>query len=157
MAKKKPLQNSADDDDVRQALEEVEAITVDEADAEKKRHREATASIREKVKRKKKMLCAELGIDRDVFDAMLADRAEDRAYAEQKAARAKKMPNDKVELFLDYLGQFSWLPPVEPTEGKKPETPAERAARERIEAIAKVTEQEQTEGAEVLEEMAAVH
>lgn len=158
MAKKKPLQNSADDDDVRQALEEVEEITVTEADAERDRHRKAAASIREKAKRKKKMLCSELGIDADVFNAMLADRADDRAYQAKKAQRAEQMPEAKVELFLDYLGQFSWLPPVEPAEGEKPETPAERAVRERIEAIAKVTEEEQTEGAAVLEEMAgAVH
>ena len=146
------LRNSADDADWLQALQEVEEITVDEAEAEKERHKSAAATIREKAKRKKKMLCAELGIDAEVFDAMLADRAEDRAYQAKKAKRAKKMPDTKVEMFLDALGQFSWLPPVEA--GGEPETPAERATRERIEAIQKVTDEEQEQGAAVLDELA---
>lgn len=150
---KDQLKNSADDDDFRQALEEIEGID-GEADSAREAHRKNIATIRERKKRKIKMLCTELGMDREVFEAMLADRAEDRAYEAKKAQRAKRMPEAKIELFLDSLNQFSWLPPDEPVEGKKPETPAERAARERIETIAKVTEEEQTEGAEVLDEMA---
>lgn len=146
------LRNSANDEDWIKALEEVEELTVDEADAERDRHKSAMATIREKVKRKKKMLCAELGIDREVFDAMLADRAEDRKYQAAKAKRAEKMPDTKVEMFLDALGQFSWLPPTE--DGAEAETPAERAARERIEAIQKVTDEEQAEGAAALNELA---
>lgn len=140
------LRNSANDEDWIQALQEVEEITVGEADAEKDRHKSAAATIREKAKRKKKMLCAELGIDREVFDAMLADRAEDRKYEASKAKRAEKMPDTKVEYFLDALGQYAWIEPGEPAEGAKPETAAERATRERIEAIQKVTEEEQAEG-----------
>jgi len=149
------LRNSADDSDWIQALQEVEEITVGEAEAERDRHKSAAATIREKAKRKIKMLCAELGIDREVFDAMLADRAEDRKYEAAKAKRAAKMPDTKVELFLDSLNQFSWLPPVE--KGEKPETVAERAARERIDAIQKITDQEQQAGAEALDQLAAVH
>lgn len=150
------LKNSADDDDFRQALEEVEQIDT-EADEKKEAHRSEMATIRERKKRKIKMLCQELGMDRDVFEAMLADRAEDRAYQAKKAKRAKKMPDTKIELFLDSLHQFSWLPPVE--DDAKPETPAERAARERIEAINAITEAEQAEGAAALDELAgeAVH
>ena len=149
------LRNSADDSDWIQALQEVEEITVGKAEAERDRHKSAAATIREKAKRKIKMLCAELGIDREVFDAMLADRAEDRKYEAAKAKRAAKMPDTKVELFLDSLNQFSWLPPVE--KGEKPETVAERAARERIDAIQKITDQEQQAGAEALDQLAAVH
>ena len=151
------LKNSADDDDFRQALEEVEQIDT-EADEKKESHRSEMATIRERKKRKIKMLCQELGMDRDVFEAMLADRAEDRAYQAKKAKRAKKIPDAKIELFLDSLQQFSWLPPVE--DDAKPETPAERAARERIEAINAITEAEQAEGAAALDELAgseAVH
>lgn len=151
---KKPapqLQNSANDEDWIQALQEVEEITVGEAEAEKERHKSASATIREKAKRKKKMLCAELGIDAEVFDAMLADRAEDRKYQASKAKRAEKMPDTKVEYFLDALGQYGWLPPAE---GPDAETPAERATRERIEAIQKVTDEEQEAGAEALSELA---
>lgn len=150
------LRNSANDEDWIQALQEVEEITVDEAEAERERHKSAAATIREKAKRKKKMLCAELGIDAEVFDAMLADRAEDRKYQAAKAKRAEKIPDTKVEMFLDALGQFSWLPPAE---GPEPETPAARAARERIEAIQRITDEEQAAGAEALDELAgeAVH
>lgn len=146
------LRNSANDEDWIQALQEVEEITVGEADAEKDRHKSAAATIREKAKRKKKMLCAELGIDREVFDAMLADRAEDRKYEASKAKRAEKMPDTKVEYFLDSLSQFSWLPPVE--KGEKPETVAERAARERIAAIQRITDAERDEGEQALSELA---
>lgn len=151
------LKNSADDDDFLQALEEVEGIDT-EADEKKEAHRSEMATIRERKKRKIKMLCQELGMDRDVFEAMLADRAEDRAYQAKKAKRAKKIPDAKIELFLDSLQQFSWLPPVE--DDAKPETPAERAARERIQAINAITEAEQAEGAAALDELAgseAVH
>lgn len=147
----KPLTNAADDDDFRQALEEVEGIDT-EADEKKEAHRSEMATIRERKKRKIKMLCQELGMDRDVFEAMLADRAEDRAYQAKKAKRAKKIPDAKIELFLDSLQQFSWLPPVE--DDARPETPAERAARERIEAINAITEAEQAEGAAALDELA---
>lgn len=154
------LQNSANDEDWIQALKEVEEITVDEADAEKDRHKSAAATIREKAKRKKKMLCAELGIDAEVFDAMLADRAEDRKYEAAKAKRAEKMPDTKVEYFLDALGQYGWIAPAEPVAGAEPETVAVRATRERIEAINKITEAEAAEGAEALDQLAsteAVH
>ena len=148
------LRNSADDSDWIQALQEVEEITVGELDAERDRHKSAAATIREKAKRKIKMLCAELGIDREVFDAMLADRAEDRKYEASKAKRAEKMPDTKVEYFLDALGQYGWIAPAEPADGAEPETVAERATRERIEATQKITDQEQQEGADALNQIA---
>jgi hypothetical protein len=149
------LKNSADDEDFIQALEEVEGIDSDRDDA-KEAHRAKMATFREAKKRKIKMLCTELGMDRDVFEAMLADRAEDRAYQAKKAERAQKMPDAKTEMFLDALGQYSWLPAPE---GAEPETVAERAARERIEAIQRITDDEQVEGQAALDELAgeAVH
>lgn len=150
-----PLKNTADDDDYRQALEEIEEID-SEADGAKEEHRKNLATIRERKKRKIKMLCADLGIDRDVFEAMLADRKEDRSYKASKADRARKIPEAKVELYLDALGQFSWIAPDDEPSGKPSETVAERAARERAEAISKVTEEEQSEGAAVLDEMAGL-
>lgn len=154
MSKAAPqLQNSADDSDWIQALEEVEEITVDEAGAEREKHRKAAAEIREKAKRKIKMLCAELGMDLEVFKAKLAERAEDRKYFEQKQKRAAQMPDTKIELWADVSGQYNWLPPGEVPEGVE-ETFAERANRERIEAIQRVTEDEQAAGAEALNELA---
>jgi hypothetical protein len=148
------LRNSADDSDWIQALQEVEEITVGEAEAERDRHKSAAATIREKAKRKIKMLCAELGIDREVFDAMLADRAEDRKYEAAKAKRAAKMPDTKVEYFLDALGQYGWLEPVALHPDTEPLSVAERSTRERIEAIQKITDQEQQEGADALNQLA---
>lgn len=150
------LQNSANDEDWIQALQEVEEITVDEAEVEKDRHKSAAATIREKAKRKKKMLCAELGMDPEVFDAKLAERAEDRKYFAAKKKRADRMPDTKIELWADVSGQYNWLPPGEVPEDVE-ETFAERANRERIEAIAAITETEQAEGAAALDELAQVH
>lgn len=155
----KPHTNQADDADWLQALQEVEEITVDEAEAERERHKSAAASIREKAKRKKKMLCAELGMDPEVFDAKLAERAEDRKYFAAKKKRADRMPDTKIELWADVSGQYNWLPPGDVPEDVE-ETFAERANRERIEAIQKITEDEQAEGAAALDELAggeAVH
>jgi hypothetical protein len=153
MSKAAPqLQNSADDSDWIQALEEVEEITVDEAGAERDKHRQAAAEIREKAKRKIKMLCQELGMDLEVFKAKLAERAEDRKYFEQKQKRAASMPDTKIELWADVSGQYNWLPPGEVPEGVE-ETFAERANRERIEAIQKVTDEEQEEGGKALDEL----
>lgn len=146
--------NIANDEDWLQALQEVEEIVQVEADAEKERHKAAIQAIRDKAKRKKKMLCAELGIDAEIFDAMLADRAEDRKYEAAKAKRAAKIPDDKVEYYLDALGQYGWLPADEAQpDGAGPESVAERATRERIEAIQKITEQEQAEGEAALAEL----
>lgn len=154
MSKAAPqLQNSADDSDWIQALEEVEEITVDEAGAEREKHRKAAAEIREKAKRKIKMLCAELGMDLEVFKAKLAERAEDRKYFAAKMKRAEQMPDTKIELWADVSGQYNWLPPGDVPEGVE-ETFAERANRERIEAIQRVTEDEQAAGAEALNELA---
>lgn len=153
---KKPapqLQNSATDEDWIQALEEVEGIIVDELDAEKTRHRSASATIREKGKRKIEMLCRELGMDKEVFKAKIAERDEDRKYFERKQKRAEQMPDTKIELWADVSGQYNWLPPGEAPEGKE-ETFAERANRERIEAIQKITDQEQQEGADALIQLA---
>lgn len=146
------LQNSANDEDWIQALQEVEEITVDEAEAEKDRHKSAAATIREKAKRKKKMLCAELGMDPEVFDAKLAERAEDRKYFAAKKKRADRMPDTKIELWADVSGQYNFLPPGDVPEGDS-ETFAQRANRERIEAIAAITETEQAEGAEALNQL----
>lgn len=147
--------NSGNDEDWIQALQEVEEITVGESEDLKERYKSDAATIREKAKRKKKMLCAELGLDAEVFDAMLADRAEDRKYEAAKAKRAAKMADSKVEYFLDALGQYAWIEPAEPVAGQEPESVAERAARERIEAIQKVTDEEQAEGAAVLDQLAS--
>ena len=152
------LRNRSDEDDFRQALEEIEGID-SEADEAKENHRSALATIRERKKRKIKMLCTELAMDRDVFEAMLADRAEDRAYQVKKAKRANKIPDAKIELFMDALGQFSWIEPA-PADASALETVAERATRERIDAINKITDEEQAEGAAALDELAggeAVH
>lgn len=150
------LQNSATDEDWIQALEEVEEIIIDEAEAERDRHKKAAATIREKGKRKIEMLCRELGMDKEVFKAKLAERQEDRKYFERKQKRAEQMPDTKIELWADVSGQYNWLPPGDVPEGVE-ETFAARANRERIEAIQKVTDEEAAAGAEALDQLAAVH
>ena len=150
------LRNSANDEDWIQALEEVEEIIADEANAERDRHKKAAATIREKGKRKIEMLCRELGMDKEVFKAKLAERDEDRKYFARKQKRAEQMPDTKIELWADVSGQYNWLPPGEVPEGVE-ETFAERANRERIEAIQKVTDEEAEEGAAALDELAQVH
>ena len=150
------LQNSATDEDWVQALEEVEGIIVDEADAERDRHKKAAATIREKGKRKVEMLCRELGMDKEVFKAKLAERDEDRKYFERKQKRAEQMPDTKIELWADVSGQYNWLPPGDVPEGVE-ETFAERANRERIEAIQKITDEEQQAGAEALDSLTTVN
>jgi len=117
-------------------------------------HRDQIADLKAAEKRKFKMLCRELNIDETVAKAMLADRAEDRAYEAKKAKRAAKIPADKIELFVDYLGQFSWLKPEDGDEPAGDLSVAERAARKRSADIANVTEAEQAEGAAVLDELA---
>jgi hypothetical protein len=157
MSKPAPqLQNSATDEDWVQALEEVEGIIVDEADAERDRHKKAAATIREKGKRKIEMLCRELGMDKEVFKAKLAERDEDRKYFERKQKRAEQMPDTKIELWADVSGQYNWLPPGEVPEGVE-ETFAERANRERIEAIQKITDEDQQAGAEALDSLSTVN
>lgn len=149
------LRNSADDADWIQALQEVEEITVGEADAERERHKSAAATIREKAKRKIKMLCRELGMDEEVFKAKLAERSEDRNYFERKKKRAEQMPDTKIELWADVSGQYNWLPPGdEPETVAQPETFAQRANRERIEAIQRITDEEQERGEEALNQLA---
>ncbi len=69
----------------------------------------------------------------------------------QIEAATEKVKEDEIEVFTDMLGQMSFLPP----EGD--ESPGEVAARNRRAEIAEVTEQEQAEGAAVLEELGAVH
>jgi hypothetical protein len=155
MSKPAPqLQNSATDEDWIQALEEVEGIIVDELDDERDRHKSAAATIREKGKRKIKMLCRELGMDEEVFKAKLAERSEDRKYFERKKKRAEQMPDTKIELWADVSGQYNWLPPGdEPETVGQPETFAQRANRERIEAIQRITDEEAAAGAEALNEL----
>ena len=149
--------NSASDEDWVQALEEVEELTVTERAEEDERHREAVKSLNESAKRKIKMLCRERGMDEQLFKAALADRADDRKHYAKKQKRAAKIPDDKIEYWSDVAGQYNWLPPTDEA-APQAETFTERANRERIEAIARITEQEQDEGEQALAELAgAVH
>ena len=143
---KKPFTNGADDADWLQALEEVEAITVEAMAEAKERFDAEMAKLKADAKRKTEMLCRELGLDKGLFKARLADRDEDRKHFAKKQKRAAKMPADKIEVWCDLAGQTSFLPPGEPTPEGKVETLAERANRLEQEARQKITEEELAEG-----------
>lgn len=151
----KPHTNQADDADWIQALEEIETYDA-EIDEEKADSRDRISSIKDRQKRKVEMLCRELGIDKELFKAALADRADDRKHFAKKQKRAAKIPDAKIEYWADVTGQYHWLPPGDAPEGVV-ESFAERANRERIEAIQKITDEEAAAGAEALDQLAQVH
>ena len=150
----KPYTNGADDADWLQALEEVEAITVDAMAEAKERFSNEMAKLKADAKRKTEMLCRELGLDKALFKAKLADRDEDRKHFAKKQKRAAKMPADKIEVWCDLAGQTSFLPPGDPLPEGTVETLAERANRLAREAIQKITDEEQQAGADALNELA---
>lgn len=142
-----------EDEDFGAALDEYEEILA-ERDEARERHRKELRAISDRLKTKVNSSCKEFGIDRDIFLAVIADRIEDRKYEDRKKARAAKIPASKIELYIDAVGQFSWLAPA-PVDGTVIETPAMLAARARAEKIAAITEAEQAEGAAVLDELTA--
>src|SRR5690606_38985716 len=103
------------------------------------------SKLREAQKRKKKMAKQELNIPTPILNAVLKDRKLDR----QKQRNAQGIPDEMTELFIDAVGQFSFLKP------KDGENAAQAAARAEMAAQREREEAEQREGNAVLEEMAS--
>jgi uncharacterized protein (UPF0335 family) len=154
MATKRPPEqkkNAYEDSDFQQILDEIE-----ELEAEKVTIRAEAAgkcsAIAKKIENAKKT-GKNLGIPTKTLSTVLKARRLER----QLKDLADGVPEDEVELYLDAIGQFSWL---KPEEGDEPVlSAAETAAKKRAAEVAEVTEREQAEGEAVLDELVgeAVH
>lgn len=150
-SKRPPQSNSYDDDDMKALLD-----VLDEKDAEA---REIMASAMGKVAgirkwQKAEILRAkaELGIPPGVLKPLRKMRELERKMRKV----ADEVAEDLVEVFEDAVGQFSFLAPVEGVTAE-PDNAAARAAAQRAEVVAEVTEKEQAEGEEALADLTSVH
>lgn len=152
MAKKKGEQrkNSYEHSDLENILEEIEEYE-DQQEANRARTRGDNAALAKKIQNAKKT-AGKLGIPRFILDGAIATKA---AVRKKQAAEreiqsiANGVPPDGVELWADAVGQFSFLQPDDEEESKDPPAAARRAS----DAAKANHEQEQKEGAAVLDEM----
>ncbi|MAN77803.1 MAG: hypothetical protein CML24_11570 [Rhizobiales bacterium] len=138
------LNNLYEDEDFKAVIDEIEGMDA-EVEEIMASARGKASKIREAQKRKKKMAKQELNIPTPILNAVLKDRKLDR----QKQRNAQGIPEEMAELFIDAVGQFSFL---KPREG---ENAAQAAARAEALAAREREEAEQREGNAVLEEMAS--
>lgn len=151
MAKRPPEQkkNGYDDSDFQQVLDEIEELEAEKVTIRAKAAGDCS-SIAKKIENAKKT-AKNLGIPTKTLSTVLKTRRLERQIQEL----ADGVPEDEVELYLDAIGQFSWL---KPEEGDGPVfTAAEVAAKKRADAVAEVTEKEQAEGEEALKDLTSVH
>lgn len=140
---KVPKPTGYSDDDLAQINQRLD-------EAEEKRD-EAIKKAKDTYKRTVKVIEAEAKGLNILMRPLKAARKVQRLEREIEAATGR-VKDDEIEVFTDMLGQMSFLPP---TDG---ESAGEVAAKKRAERIAKVTAEEQAQGAAVLDEMAgAVH
>lgn len=148
----KPPRNSYDNDDLKSVVEEIEGFISNEnaakAEAKKTREREVkTAKNRAK----------QLNIPNDILTAQLKERDLDRKTEAKRAKIVGSVKEDNLELFEESSGQLSWFK----IDDDAPKVSATQAAIDRRkQEIQAKTDAEQTEGEEVLEELAggeAVH
>lgn len=137
--------NGYEDEDFRTVLGEMDEMD-EEADTIMASAKGKVSAIRKRQKNRIKIADKELNIPSDVLRAVRAQRKLERKLADIAAT----LPNDKVELYADAAGQFSWLPP---DEEHPDDTAAQTAARKRKAEIDKVTEAEQAEGEKVLKDL----
>lgn len=143
------LSNLYEDEDFKAVIDEIEGMDA-EVEEIMASARGKASKIREAQKRKKKMAKQELNIPTPILNAVLKDRKLDR----QKQRNAQGIPDEMTELFIDAVGQFSFLKP------KDGENAAQAAARAEMAAQQAREEAEQQEGEAVLSKMAegeAVH
>jgi len=98
------LKNSAEDDDVRQIIDEIEAAFEREADA-----KADAAETRKREVKAAKARAKQLGILLESLDAQLKVRKLERKILEV----AEKVPEEQIEVFEEYNGQFSFLSPTD--------------------------------------------
>jgi hypothetical protein len=125
--------------EIEEADEEIETISATA--------RGKIGAVKIRQKNRKKIASQELGIPTDVLNAVLKQRRLERQIAKISAG----VPDDMVELYADAAGQFSFL---KPGDEHPMDNAAQVAARQRATEIQKVTDQEQEEGAAVLDELA---
>ena len=134
------------DDDFRTVIQEIEDAD-DEAETVMATARGKVSGIRTRQKNRIKIAKQELNIPSDVLRAVLKQRKLERKLK----MLAESVSDDLVEVYVDASGQFSLF-------GASDEPAAQVAAREHQSDIEKITEAEQQEGENVLNELAgAVH
>lgn len=133
--------NAYEDSDFQQILDEIEDLEAQKVTirAEAAGRCSALAKKIEDAKKTGK----NLGIPTKILSTTLKTRALER----QIKALADAVPEDQVELFLDAIGQFSFLKP------EKGQTAALAAAGEAATKAAEHHKAEQEEGARVLEDL----
>lgn len=147
MGKKKPPQsNSWADEDFQQILDEIEELEAEKVSIMAKAAGDC-GGIAKKIKTAK-ATAKDLGIPLSILGATLKTRKYERKIEEI----AKGVPDDQVELFMDAMGQFSWLKPEETGESG-----AQVAAKRAKTSADANQEAEQRDGAEVLADLIKVH
>ena len=151
MTKPPPAQrkNTFEDSDFALVLEEIEEMNA-EIETIMATARGKVSAVKTRQKNRKTIARQELKIPTDVLNAVLKQRGLERQLAKISAG----IPDDQVELYADSAGQFSFLKPDAEHPG---DNAAQVAARQRQAEINKITAEEQTKGAEVLDELAKVH
>lgn len=139
--------NSYEDSDLRQILGEIEDF-----EAEKVSIRATAAGecggIAKQIGNAKGR-AKELGIPAAILNGLLKTRNLER----QIAAVADGVPEDHAEMWVDAVGQFSFLAPDTDEEQPKAETGATKAAKRRQKQAKANQEAEQAEGASVLDDL----
>ena len=138
--------NSYNDEDFQQVINEIEEMDEEIASIQ------ATAAgkvggVKTRKTNRIKISKQQLGIPSDVLKAVLAQRVLERKL--QKLAGG--VPDDLIEVYEDASGQFSLF---KADDGQPAKPAAQAAAEQRAAEIQKVTDEEQQEGAAVLDELA---
>lgn len=144
---KKPQSNSYEDGDFELVISEIEEMD-EEIETISATARGKISGVKTRQKNRITIAKQELGIPTDILKAVLKQRKLERQLAKISAG----VPDDMVELYADAAGQFSFL---KPDDEHPQDNAAQIAARKRQAEIDEVTEQEQAEGAEALEDLAS--
>jgi len=138
--------NSFEDADFELVISEIEEMD-EEIETISATARGKISGVKTRQKNRITIAKQELGIPTDILKAVLKQRKLERQLAKISAG----VPDDMVELYADAAGQFSFL---KPDDEHPQDNAAQIAARKRQAEIDEVTEQEQAEGAEALDELA---
>lgn len=144
---KPQLKNGYEDADFELVISEIEEMD-EEIETISATARGKISGVKTRQKNRITIAKQELGIPTDILKAVLKQRKLERQLAKIGAG----VPDDMVELYADAAGQFSFL---KPDDEHPQDNAAQIAARKRQAEIDEVTEQEQAEGAEALEELAS--
>lgn len=144
------IPNGFEDEDFRTVLSELDEMD-DEAESIMASARGKVSGIRKRQKNRIKIADKELNIPPALIRGVRAQRKLER----QMLKVVENLPDDLIDVFEDSAGQFSLFAPAQ---GEAPvETSAQSAARQRRAEIAKVTAEEQIEGAAALDDLTTTH